>query len=501
MRKLTIKATALAVASVAALAVLALAGSAGAVATGVNGKIFYTSNASGSYNVWSVGPDGTGATQLTSQSTNSTGTQYASADADGGKVAYSEFGDINGHFNTKQIWIMNGDGSGQTQLTSTVDNLEDNDPSISPDGSRIVFERIDEIGTAGQQIWIMNADGSGQTQLTSTTDGEKMPRFSPDGTKIVYVRATTTNQIWLMNADGSDQHVLLDNPGVQDVYPTWSPDGTKIAYVDSTGGLSVMNADGSNPTSLLDGSGQPITTGFPASPTWSPDGTTIAFYAAPGGAAGAGIYTVPAAGGSDPQELISLTSDFQSVSPSWAGKPAAPPPVVTHLLSVTRAGTGSGTVTSAPVGVSCGGTCSHSYTAGTTVTLTAAAAPGSEFDGWSGAGCGGTGTCTVTLSTDLAVNATFTLLPIAPAPPDTLITKATLSSKKKTAAFAFRAVGAATGFQCRLAKGAASPAFGSCTSPKAYTKLKPAKYTFQVRAVNGAAVDPTPAQKKFTIAK
>ena len=76
-------------------------------------------------------------------------------------------------------------------------------------------------------------------------------------------------------------------------------------------------------------------------------------------------------------------------------------------LTVSKAGAGSGTVTSSPAGISCGATCSTAFTTGTVVTLTAAPAAGSTFIGWSGGGCTGTGTCTVTMSTTQAVTATF----------------------------------------------------------------------------------------------
>src|SRR4029079_17233718 len=69
-----------------------------------------------------------------------------------------------------------------------------------------------------------------------------------------------------------------------------------------------------------------------------------------------------------------------------------------YLLSVSRAGSGSGTVTSSPAGIACGAVCSSSYNSGMAVTLTASAASGSVFAGWSGGGCSGTGACTVTMS-------------------------------------------------------------------------------------------------------
>ena len=76
-------------------------------------------------------------------------------------------------------------------------------------------------------------------------------------------------------------------------------------------------------------------------------------------------------------------------------------------LSVSRAGTGSGTVTSDTGGIDCGSTCSAVLASGTEVTLTASASSGT-FTGWSGA-CTGAGTCVVTMSADMTVTATFTL--------------------------------------------------------------------------------------------
>lgn len=75
-------------------------------------------------------------------------------------------------------------------------------------------------------------------------------------------------------------------------------------------------------------------------------------------------------------------------------------------LTVTKAGAGSGTVTSSPSGINCGNTCSANYSIGASVTLTATAASGSTFGGWSGA-CSGTGTCTVSMTAARSVTANF----------------------------------------------------------------------------------------------
>ena len=64
-------------------------------------------------------------------------------------------------------------------------------------------------------------------------------------------------------------------------------------------------------------------------------------------------------------------------------------------VTVSLAGSGTGTIVSSPPGINCGGTCSAAFATGSSVTLTATAASGSMFAGWSGGNCSGTGTCMV----------------------------------------------------------------------------------------------------------
>jgi hypothetical protein len=95
-------------------------------------------------------------------------------------------------------------------------------------------------------------------------------------------------------------------------------------------------------------------------------------------------------------------------------QPTKPPPP-SRTLKVALVGSGSGTVKGG--GIDCPGTCSHSYTSGTKVTLTAAPASGSSFTSWSGAGCSGRSTCTVTMNSAETVTATFTAnAPSGPSP-------------------------------------------------------------------------------------
>lgn len=92
--------------------------------------------------------------------------------------------------------------------------------------------------------------------------------------------------------------------------------------------------------------------------------------------------------------------------------------IVLRTLTVTKDGTGSGLVTSNPVGINCGDDCTQDYDNGTLVTVSANPAAGSTFAGFSGGGCSGTGTnCQVTMNQAQSVTATFTLIPTVAPPP------------------------------------------------------------------------------------
>ena len=95
--------------------------------------------------------------------------------------------------------------------------------------------------------------------------------------------------------------------------------------------------------------------------------------------------------------VVSMTQS-QSVTATFAQLPE---------LTVLVNGTGSGSVTSNPVGITCPTDCIEKYAQGTVVSLTAVADAGSNFTGWIGGGCSGAATCTVTLAQSLTVTATF----------------------------------------------------------------------------------------------
>ena len=106
-------------------------------------------------------------------------------------------------------------------------------------------------------------------------------------------------------------------------------------------------------------------------------------------------------------------------APSTAPDMAQPPPpdmaqpAQVYTITVTKSGSGSGTVSGGTI--SCGTSCTESLVSGSSVTLTATAASGATFTGWSGA-CSGTGSCDVTVNANTSVTATFGAIPTATCP-------------------------------------------------------------------------------------
>lgn len=107
-----------------------------------------------------------------------------------------------------------------------------------------------------------------------------------------------------------------------------------------------------------------------------------------------------------------VKDSYGNFTPGFEGSGTAPNigalvalTATTYPLSVASA---HGTVTSSPAGISCGATCSASFTGGTSVTLTqSSTAADYLFTGWSGGGCSGTGTCTVTMTSNMSVTAVY----------------------------------------------------------------------------------------------
>jgi Tol biopolymer transport system component/uncharacterized protein YkvS len=166
-----------------------------------------------------------------------------------------------------------------------------------------------------REIYTMNPDGTNQTRLTFNSAFEGGPRWSPDGTKIVFVSDRDgggTQRIYVMNADGSNPILLTPSSfGVGDFDPSWSPDGSKIVFAGTAitspptphiFGIGMMNADGSNHTGVL---GSAVPNAAFDNPIFSQDGSKIIFSHLPNSSPTSDIFSVDL----DGSNQTGLTSD------------------------------------------------------------------------------------------------------------------------------------------------------------------------------------------------
>ncbi|NBC64345.1 MAG: hypothetical protein GVY07_01610 [Bacteroidetes bacterium] len=145
-------------------------------------------------------------------------------------------------------------------------------PSWSPNGKTITAHFRDEVGD--YEIYTMNRQGKDRVPITDNMATDVHPRFSPDGSKIVFISDRDYRpEIYVMNSDGSNQ-TRLTNSDSYDIDAVWSPDGEKIAFISNRLGsfdIFVMNADGSEKRLVV---GSPS---IDISPVWSPEGDKILF--------------------------------------------------------------------------------------------------------------------------------------------------------------------------------------------------------------------------------
>ena len=191
--------------------------------------------------IYVMNADGSGITRLTYNQAKDYDPSWSPT---GSRIAYTSYE------RNWEIFSMNTSGGGRVNLTNRP--YRDLDPCWSPDGTKIAFSS--EYGGSDFHIWVMNADGSGQTQLTfGTSVDDTDPSWSTDGTRIAFESDRDGDiEIWVMNDDGSGARNLTNNPS-DEVDPSWMNGAERIvfgSYRNGNGEVYIMNSDGSGVTRL-----------------------------------------------------------------------------------------------------------------------------------------------------------------------------------------------------------------------------------------------------------
>ena len=287
--------TALILAVIVGLAIALLPSHASATFAGKNGRIAFNGVVPGTCcsEIFTGKRDGSDIQRLTSTAGESD-SELPDWSPDGQKIAFdSNRTDRDGRSDVVQVYSMNADGTGLTQLTRGPG--EHANPAWSPDATKLGI-RADWGKRALGGIWIIPAsDPDGVTRdeahrLTKPPTGvdlDSEPQFSPDGSTVVFSRFKNfdTSAIFRIGIHGHRQKRLTPwRLNASD--PDWSPNGRKITFDSgdsgqpgSKGNIYVMRADGSERRRLTNF--PPIREGGGIveanNPVWSPSGTKIMY--------------------------------------------------------------------------------------------------------------------------------------------------------------------------------------------------------------------------------
>ena len=141
---------------------------------------------------------------------------------DGKKIVYVSGGSAN----ATELYTINASGGGKTRLTHN--NKADYDPDYSPDGKRIAYTGSDTFGDlnldkAETDIYTIKAGGGDKTHVTNTDNvDEFQPSYSPDGKKIAYTGYKgNAGELYTIHVGGGDKTNLTNTDNVDEYMPSW----------------------------------------------------------------------------------------------------------------------------------------------------------------------------------------------------------------------------------------------------------------------------------------
>ena len=205
-----------------------------------NGRIVFSAPAAAGLDIFSVNSDATDLRNLTL--THGPNEHSPAVSPDGRKIAYVKAG-----AGFTQVFVMNADGTRDRPLTAISGGTEVRNPAWSPDGRQIVFAaRVAGVDDVNRDfdLYVMSSNGRNLRRLLGgpvENGADQQPSWSPDGTRIAFTRIPGPGRIMTVKADGSDvQEFATCTDGC--VNPAWAPDGGAIAY-ETAGRLEVKTAN------------------------------------------------------------------------------------------------------------------------------------------------------------------------------------------------------------------------------------------------------------------
>lgn len=205
----------------------------------------------------------------------------------------------------KRIALMDQDGANVQYMTDSAAIVLA--PRFSPDGSRVLYTSY-EAGTPS--IWLLDIATAQRRQLAADLGSMTFsPRFSPDAARVIYSISQGGNtDLWMQDLAGGAPVRLTNAPSIETA-PSFSPDGSQIVFESDRSGnqqLYVMPASGGEPQRISFGRGRYGT------PVWSPRGDYIAFTNQNEGRFHIGVMRT------DGSEERLLTASFLDEGPTWA---------------------------------------------------------------------------------------------------------------------------------------------------------------------------------------